>query len=127
MTSRQHHEYVDQGTLAAILGVNRSTINRYQKLGLPFKNGETGEANFYDLGLATYWYSGFEISKQKNVHLTSLECILLSRAFGGGESSFAYYKTKVLSMSDRFGASREDVATACGFLSGAGLLPWHRT
>jgi hypothetical protein len=126
MTMQQQHEFspfVDQATIAEMLSVNRSTINRYQHLGMPYVAGETGESNRYDVGLCANWAGGHNLATKRKIRMTSLEKIMWGAAWGSAEKSFARWRARNM-FADRMNASGEEVAGACGFLRGAGLLPW---
>ena len=126
---QQHHEFdpfVDQGFLALLLQVNRSTINRYQKIGMPYLAGEKGKNNRYDIGIGIHWSVGHEWAKKRQIRLTSLEKILWATAWGSGDVSFAIWKSRELTTAKRLNSTREEIASAAGFLHGAGLLPWSR-
>ena len=120
-------EYVDQGAIASILEVDRSSILAFQKRGMPYKAGAVGESNSYDIGLVCYWFSGNKIAMRRQIRLTALEKILLAFARGSGHQTFAAWESRALSLSDWLNSSREEIATAAGFLSGRGLLPWSRS
>ena len=120
-------EYVDQGTLAAILQVDRGAILAFQKRGMPYKAGEAGERNRYDIGLAVYWVTGNKMAKDHQIRLTALEKILLSFAYGSGHRTFAAWELRALSFGEWLQATEKEIATAAGFLHGSNLLPWKRT
>jgi len=118
--------HADQGELATILDLNRTTINRYQKTGMPYKAGGKGEPNQYDIGVVANWLGGHACSIRNLIALTSLEKVLWGMAWGGDDRSLAVWKSRALSQADRLQASRDEVALAIGFLLGAGLLPWSQ-
>ena len=126
MTMQQQPDFVycDQSVLAEILNVNRSTINRYQHLGMPYNAGAKGESNKYDIGVCANWFGGHYLATRREIRMTSLEKIMWGAAWGSGETSFARWKARRM-FADRLDATPEQLAEAYGFLRGAGLLPWR--
>lgn len=115
---------VDQGTLALMLEVNRSTINRFQKIGMPYLAGDCGEKNQYDAGICVHWYCGNHWAQARKMSLTPIQKVLWAMAWGGDDRSIMVWKSRVLSQTERFRVPRESILLAIGFLDGAGLLPW---
>ena len=108
--------HADQGELATILDLNRTTINRYQKAGTPYKAGDKGDPNQYDIGVVANWLGGHACSTQNLIALTSLEKVLWGMAWGADDRSVAVWKSRAISEAGRLQASREEVAVAIGFL-----------
>ena len=121
---REKYVFVDQGTLAVIMGVNRSTINRYQKLGMPYINGSKGMPSSYDIGICANWCAGHDFSTSRRIGMNGLQKVLWGMAWGGGDLSLNVWKARILRDPERLHASRDDLMLAIGVLSGADLLPW---
>ena len=121
---RKFDLFVDQGDLAEMLNVNRSTINRYQRIGMPYVAGKQGEKSQYDLGICVHWLCGHQWALREHIELTSLQKVLWAMAWGGGDSYFRKWKSRILEQPERFHAPIDTVLLAIGFLAGADLLPW---
>jgi len=116
----------DQGELATILDLNRTTINRYQKAGMPYRAGAKGEPNQYDIGVVANWIGGHFCATRNQIALTPLEKVLWGMAWGADDRSFAVWKSRALAQASRLESSEDEVALAIGFLLGAALLPWRQ-
>jgi len=58
---------LNQSEIAASFDVDRTTVNQWQKLGMPYKPGGRGKPNRYNAGQVIHWYGGRIYCEKKNL------------------------------------------------------------
>ena len=110
-----------QTRIAECLGVDRSTVARWCREGLPYERGEVGEEYRIKLRTAIPWTLGHRWATANNIEASSLEKILWALAYGfidGTENpSFGKWRLEMLDETEWFNASRERIAFGIGRLT----------
>ena len=136
LTRRQEKQFKKELTYgviatASILGVDRNTIARWCRQGLPHKRGAPGKEHQMELRTVIPWSLGRKWATEKNVDLSALECILVGLAYGfiGGKEnpSFATWRLQMIQETDWFDATQQQITFAIGRLSGLGCLPFRHS
>lgn len=134
-TTKDDFTICNQTRLAEIMGCDRTTIRRYQQLGMPHipQTGKGREVT-YKLPAALNWRFGYEMLKRQNLTLLSpLETALLGHSVGcawGGESFAQWRSSKCTrSLVAIVGGTAKEFERAVGTLLAANLLPaeWRAT
>ena len=121
---------VNQTETAEILDVDRATVARWCRQGLPCVKKSLGNEHLIELKTAIHWVIGHRWATENNVDLSSIEKILFALAWGSAAGNenvlFSHWQRRAMLEGDWLCASREEVSFAAGFLYGAELLPWLR-
>ncbi len=120
----------NQTETAEILNVDRATVARWCRQGLPCVKKSRGKEHLIELKTAIHWVIGHRWATENNVDLSSIEKIQFALACGAASASenllFSHWKRRAIKEGDWLCASREELSFAVGFLYGADLLPWTR-
>ena len=120
----------NQTETAEILDVDRATVARWCRHGLPCIRMSRGKEHLIELKTAIHWLIGHRWATENNVKLSSIEKILFALARGAALENenllFSHWKRRTMKEGEWLCASREDLSFAVGFLYGADLLPWTR-
>lgn len=118
----------NQTETAEIFDVDRATVARWCRQGLPCVKTSRGKRHLIELRTAVQWQIGHRWATEKNVTLSSIEKILLALAWGAASANenllFSHWKRRAMKEGAWLCASREEISCAAGFLYGADLLPW---
>ena len=116
---------------AEILGVDRNTIARWCRQGLPNKKSAAGKKHNVELRTVVHWRIGHKWATDRNVDLSPLEKILfgLASAFIGGKDnpSFSEWRLQMIQETNWFDATQQQITFAIGRLSGLGCLPFRQS
>ncbi len=134
MTQQHDKELVKEFTFnqtetAEILDVDRATVARWCRQGLPCVKRSRGKEHLIELRTAIHWCIGHRWAIESNHELSALEKILLGLARGtatGNENAlFSNWRYRKMQEGEWFDASREEISFAIGRLSGLQCLPWR--
>ncbi len=118
-----------QAGIGECLGVDRSTVARWCRQGLPYERTAHGKEHRIKLRTALHWHIGHKWATDENLELSALEKILwaLAYAYANGKENafFSHWQHRMMQEGDWFCASREEISFAIGRLSGLQCLPWR--
>ncbi len=136
LTRQEERQFKKEFTLGLIgtaetLGVDRNTIARWCRQGLPYKKSGAGKKHKIELCTAIHWSIGHKWATDKNVDLSGLEKILFGLAHGfiGGKDnpSFSEWRLQMIQETDWCDATQLQITFAIGRLSGLGCLPFRQS
>ena len=120
-----------QTELSVFFNVDRATVARWCRQGLPHERGAHGKEHRIELRTAIHWYIGHKWAAGKNVELSALEKILfgLAHGFAGGKENpiFSHWRLQMMQETNWFESSREEISFAIGRLSGLHCLPFRQS
>lgn len=112
---------------ARLLGVERSTLTEYARLGLPRKRAPSGGQHEYLAPLAILWIAGHRAARQHRLpSMDPLKTMLYALTAEYRETGFAAWKKAAQDIANAAGANDVEFTEAVGYLKGPGLLPWSR-
>ena len=119
-------ETVNQAEIAKVLGVDRTTVHRYQREGMPYRSQRQGKAAGYCVPVCLHWFMGREAlrdtdhSRRLNEPLFPM---LFSRAmmYPAGEP-WADTLASVVRLTEAAGRARDDALLVVGELRGLEAL-----
>ena len=136
LTKQEEKQFKKEFTLglietAEILGVDRNTIARWCRQGLPHKRSAAGKKHKIELRTAIHWSIGHKLTTDGNIDLSALEKILLGLACGfiGGKDnpSFSEWRLQMIQETSWFDATQQQITFAIGRLSGLACLPFRQS
>lgn len=120
-----------QTDLAVFFDVDRATIARWCRQGLPYVRSAHGHEHRIELRTAIHWYIGHHVANRRGLELSALEKILLGLARGDAAvneyTTLFKWQKRMVKEVDWFDASPEKIFFAIGRLSGMKCLPFRHS
>ena len=81
---------LNQGQLATLVGVDRSTVTTWQRAGMPYRRAaENGLAAGYSAGVAIHWKAGHSWAQKSRINLSAGQKVAIGWLFGCGSPTAA--------------------------------------
>lgn len=114
-------ENLNQGQVASLFGVDRATINQWQKIGLPYIAGTQGKPSRYITPLVVRWHMAREVARDKRWRVAldgTLETVCFGYALDHDEDGSARKLSRVRRDLERCGikASEADFHRTLGYM-----------
>jgi len=123
----RYPETSQQG-MAALFGVDRTTVRARTLAGMPYRASGKGEAGVYVVPVCIAWHVGRKVRVNRQLPSRgAVVAILTFRAIFPDAASLSAWERSVCPLAQAAGATREEHHKAVGIVIGEGLLTlWPR-